>query len=58
MKDKIEVPSGYGSVYPNSYWSGTPTPTPGEVVKEVTIEPTAEPIEKQTIFNKIISIFK
>lgn len=58
MKDKIEVPSGYGSVYPNSYWSGTPTQTPSEVVEVVTIEAAAEPIEKQTIFNKIISIFK
>jgi hypothetical protein len=58
MNDKIEVPSGYGAVYPNSYWSGASTPTPAEVVKEVTIEPTAEPIEKQSILNKIISIFK
>lgn len=43
MKDKKKVPDGYGSVYLNSYWSGTPTP---------------EPIEKKSIINKIKSIFK
>ena len=56
MEDEKQVPNGYGSVYPNSYWSGIPTPTetitaPIEVVKEEVKEP-------QTLINKIISIFK
>lgn len=56
MEDKIEVLSGYGSVYPKSYWGIIPTPTetitaPIEVVKEEVKEP-------QTLINKIISIFK
>ena len=37
MEDEKQVPNGYGSVYPNSYWSGIPTPTETLINKIISI---------------------
>jgi hypothetical protein len=53
MKEKIQVPEGYGSVYPISYWSGTPqAPAEPELIPE--------PIQeiKISILDRIKTIFK
>lgn len=50
-KEEQEVPPGYGSVYPNSYWSGTNTPKETETTIK-TIEP------KETLVDKLKNLFK
>lgn len=50
-KEEQEVPPGYGSVYPNSYWSGTNTPKETET-RIKTIEP------KETLVDKLKNLFK
>jgi hypothetical protein len=50
MKEKNQVPEGYGSVYPISYWSGTPQ-APAEP------EPIQEEI-KTSLLERFKTIFK
>jgi hypothetical protein len=54
MKDKIEVPTGWGSCYPVSHW-GVPPEAPAEP------EPIQEPIQeeiKPSLLERFKTIFK
>jgi hypothetical protein len=49
MKEKNQVPEGYGSVYPISYWSGTPqAPAEPEPIQEI----------KTSLLERFKTIFK